>query len=76
MSKLYPLNCTENVNLPSLKQGFSSVNNAIRVNVIPFHTQNGTYYRVRVGTYSDRRAAEDEARQLARQGFPVIIMEK
>ena len=46
------------------------------IDVIPFETRNGTYYRVRVGTFSDRRAAEDEARRLARQGFPVIIMEK
>jgi rare lipoprotein A len=46
------------------------------INVIPFETRNGTYYRVRVGTFSDRSAAEDEARRLAGQGFPVIIMEK
>ena len=46
------------------------------VNVVPFKTHNGTYYRVRVGTFSDRRAAEDEARRLAQRGFPVIIMEK
>ena len=46
------------------------------VDVVPFQTRNGTYYRVRVGTFPDRRAAEDEAHRLAQRGFPVIIMEK
>ena len=49
---------------------------ASEIDVIPFQTQNGTYYRVRLGTFSDRHTAEDEARRLARRGFPVIIMEK
>jgi rare lipoprotein A len=53
-----------------------AVGQGSEINVIPFETRNGTYYRVRVGTFSDRSAAEDEARRLARQGFPVIIMEK
>jgi rare lipoprotein A len=53
-----------------------TVGQGSEINVIPFETRNGAYYRVRVGTFSDRRAAEDEARRLARQGFPVIIMEK
>jgi rare lipoprotein A len=44
--------------------------------VVPTQSSNGTYYRVQLGTYSNRAAAEEKARQLAQNGFSVIIMEK
>jgi peptidoglycan lytic transglycosylase len=44
--------------------------------IVPLQSRNGTYYRVRLGTYSNRAVAEDQARQLAQNGYSVIIMEK
>jgi rare lipoprotein A len=44
--------------------------------IVPLQSGSGAYYRVQVGTYSSRAAAEDQARQLARSGYSVIIMEK
>jgi rare lipoprotein A len=44
--------------------------------IVPLQSGNGAYYRVQVGTYSSRAAAEDQARQLAQSGYSVIIMEK
>jgi rare lipoprotein A len=47
-----------------------------QVSIVPHAGKDSTYYRVQVGSYSTRREAEGFAQQLARQGFPVIIMEK
>ncbi len=47
-----------------------------QVSIVPFHGQDAIYYRVQLGTFSDRREAEGHAHQLARKGFPIIIMEK
>jgi rare lipoprotein A len=46
------------------------------VTVVPLRTNDATYYRVQIGTFSDRSAAEEQARRVARAGLPVIIMEK
>lgn len=46
------------------------------VSIAPVHGKETTYYRVQLGTFSNRRDAEGHARQLARKGFPIIIMEK
>lgn len=46
------------------------------VSILPVHGKDTTYYRVQLGTFSNRRDAEGHARQLARKGFPIIIMEK
>jgi len=53
-----------------LQQSFSEIA------IVPTQSNNGTYYRVQLGTYSNRAAAEEKARQLAQNGFSVIIMEK
>ncbi len=42
----------------------------------PLQARDGAYYRVRLGTFTSRAAAEGQARQLAQNGFSVIIMEK
>jgi rare lipoprotein A len=46
------------------------------VSIVPLQSRDVTYYRVQLGTYSNRNAAEETARQLSQAGFPVIIMEK
>jgi rare lipoprotein A len=46
------------------------------VAIIPFQSANGAYYRVQLGTFPNRAAAEQQARQLAQSGYSVIIMEK
>ena len=46
------------------------------VSIVPFQAKELTYYRVQLGTFSSRAAAEHQASLLAREGFPVIIMEK
>jgi rare lipoprotein A len=46
------------------------------ISIVPLYAKDTNYYRVRLGTFSDRREAEQHAQQLARKGFPMIIMEK
>lgn len=46
------------------------------VSIVPLMAQDTVFYRVRLGTFSDRATAEELARQVALQGFPVIIVEK
>jgi rare lipoprotein A len=46
------------------------------VTIVPLEAKDVTYYRVRLGTFTNRATAEERARQLAQAGFPVIIMEK
>ena len=49
---------------------------ASEVSIVPVHGKDTIYYRVQLGTFSNRRDAEGHAQQLARKGFPIIIMEK
>lgn len=44
--------------------------------IVPLVAQDAILYRVRLGTFSDRAAAEELARQVARHGFPVMVVEK
>jgi rare lipoprotein A len=44
--------------------------------IVPLQAKENTYYRVQLGTFSNRTAAEEGARQLHQAGFPVVIMEK
>jgi hypothetical protein len=46
------------------------------VSIIPLQAKDVTYYRVQLGNFSNRAAAEERARQVAEAGFPVIVMEK
>ncbi len=46
------------------------------VAIVPLLVKDGTYYRVQLGTFSNRGAAEAQARQLSQAGFPVLIVEK
>ena len=46
------------------------------VTVTPLQTSDTTYFRVRLGTFSNRAAAEEQARLVSQAGFPVIIVEK
>ena len=46
------------------------------VSIVPLQSKDVTYYRVQLGNFSNRNAAEEQARQLSQAGFPVIIMEK
>lgn len=44
--------------------------------VVPFQKDDGTFYRVQGGVYTDRGEAEAQARRLSGEGYPVVIMEK
>ncbi len=44
--------------------------------IVPLQTNGGTYYRVQLGTFTDRLTAEEQARRVAQAGFPVIVLEK
>jgi peptidoglycan lytic transglycosylase len=44
--------------------------------IVPLQSKDVMYYRVQLGNFSNRSAAEERARQLSQAGFPVIIMEK
>lgn len=46
------------------------------VRITPLQSRDATYYRVHMGSFSDRTAAEEQARQVAQAGYSVIIMEK
>ena len=46
------------------------------VSIVSLQVKDTTYYRVQLGTFTDRAAAEHQAREIAQAGFPVIIMEK
>ena len=46
------------------------------VSIVPLQAKEVTYYRVQLGTFTNRLAAEERARQVLEAGFPVIIMEK
>lgn len=44
--------------------------------IAPLQSGNATYYRVHLGTFSNRAEAEERARQVSQSGYSVIIMEK
>jgi peptidoglycan lytic transglycosylase len=46
------------------------------VSIVPILAKDATYYRVQLGTFTSRNAAEERARQLSQAGFAVVIMEK
>ena len=46
------------------------------VSIVPIPAKDATYYRVQLGTFASRNAAEERARQLSQAGFAVVIMEK
>lgn len=46
------------------------------VSIVSLYVKEMPYYRVQLGTFSDRREAEQHAQELARKGFPIVIMEK
>lgn len=46
------------------------------VSIVPFASGSAVYYRVQVGTFADRAAAEERARRLAESGFPVMVVER
>jgi rare lipoprotein A len=47
-----------------------------QISVVPVHNYESIYYRVQLGTFTNRGDAEQKARLLAQRGFSVIIMEK
>jgi rare lipoprotein A len=47
-----------------------------QVSIVSVQGTSAVYYRVQMGTFADREEAEGHARQLARLGFPTIIVEK
>lgn len=52
------------------------VKNFDGVTITPLPSKDITYYRVHLGSFSNRSAAEDMARQVSQAGYSVIIMEK
>jgi len=46
------------------------------VTITPLQARDAIYYRVHLGTFSNRGAAEEQARQVSQAGYSVIIMEK
>jgi rare lipoprotein A len=46
------------------------------VTIVSLQINDDTFYRVRLGTFSDRTAAIERGRQLSREGYTVIVMEK
>ena len=44
--------------------------------IVPFQASDRTYFRVQVGTFSERAVAEEQARRVAHAGLPVLVMEK
>jgi rare lipoprotein A len=66
---------------------FSQLNNAQQLHkrlqqtysevaIVPLYSGNGAYYRVQLGSFPTRAEAEQQARQLAQQGYSVMVMEK
>lgn len=52
------------------------VKNFDSVMITPLQSKDTTYYRVHLGNFSNRTAAEEMARQISQAGYSVIIMEK
>ncbi len=49
---------------------------ASQIVIVHFQGKESTYYRVQLGTFSSHYEAEVAAQGLAKDGFPIIIMEK
>jgi rare lipoprotein A len=52
------------------------VKNFDNVVITPLQSKDTTYYRVHLGNFSNRSAAEEMAKQVSQAGYLVIIMEK
>jgi len=46
------------------------------VRIAPLQSRDTTYYRVHLGSFPNRAAAEEQARQVTQAGYSVVIMEK
>ncbi len=46
------------------------------VAIVPLNTGASTFYRVQLGQFSTRSSAEEQARQVTQEGYPVVILEK
>ena len=46
------------------------------VSIAPLQSKDATYYRVQLGSFTNRADAEARARQVAQAGYSVIVMEK
>jgi cell division protein FtsN len=46
------------------------------VGIAPLQSKDATYYRVQLGTFTNRADAEARARQVVQAGYSVIVMEK
>jgi rare lipoprotein A len=46
------------------------------VRIAPLQSHATIYYRVHLGSFSNRAAAEEQARQVSQAGYSVVIMEK
>ena len=46
------------------------------VSIAPLQAKDATYYRVQLGSFTNRADAEARARQVAQAGYSVIVMEK
>ena len=46
------------------------------VAIVRLQSPHGPYYRVQLGTFPNRAAAEERAHELAQSGYSVIVMEK
>jgi rare lipoprotein A len=46
------------------------------VRIAPLQSRDTTYYRVHLGSFSSRAAAEEQARQVSQAGYSVVIMER
>jgi rare lipoprotein A len=44
--------------------------------IVPLPAKDARYYRVQMGTFVNRRSAEERAHQLSQSGVPAIIMER
>lgn len=68
---------TELDNAQRLKEQLAKIYPQVsEVSIVPVHGKDTIHYRVQLGTFPNRRDAEGHAQQLARKGFPIIIMEK
>jgi rare lipoprotein A len=46
------------------------------VAIVPLNTGASTFYRVQLGQFSTRSRAEEQARRVTQEGYPVVILEK
>jgi rare lipoprotein A len=46
------------------------------VAIVPLNTSTSTFYRVQLGRFSSRSSAEEQARRVTQEGYPVVILEK